>query len=247
MRRGWCDDEATCIEARPLPAVHSSAAGLPIQADLSAGLVPLSEFPLRKWYFAADAPHPPRWYYHAPALEHRLRDDPEFYELVDPPLRELCRLVRDAGLCTTPSCSGHFYAKERFARIWDDLQRESRAIRHDGLELVDSESGAGVRFRNAAYTLPWQEFGEFHAQVDALQRQGYVGLAIPPARTGLVQRLASDAFATPAARIIVESRLGRLFGQPVFGVYVDAESTDERDATWAEVTGYLRGVLRARE
>src|ERR1051326_6919725 len=86
---------------------------LPAIAALDAGLVALRQFPLRKWYYAS-----PLWYYHRPAAEHVLKRDPRFFELVDPLLRELCRIVFDAGCCTTPSCEGHFYARARFEKIW---------------------------------------------------------------------------------------------------------------------------------
>ena len=39
----------------------------------------------------------------------------------------------DAGLQTTPSCQGHFYPRDRFEKIWDELKREEPLITDGGL------------------------------------------------------------------------------------------------------------------
>jgi hypothetical protein len=205
---------------------------------LDPGLVPVREFPLRKWYYAD-----PLWYYHVPALEHRLTDDPQFYAKVDPPLRALCRLLLEAGLCTTPSCSGHFYPRERFERIWSGLARDAEAIRGEGLRVKDSETEAAALFRDSEYCLPWQSADDFYAKAGSEQNHGYLGIAIPVERSRLIERLRRDAYAEAAASIRFDDELTRLLGQPLFGVYVRTHAQDECDAVWARVTEYFDLVV----
>src|SRR5438067_8000604 len=69
---------------------------------LQAGLVPHREWAVRRWFYAN-----PIWYYHRRSAAHEIRPTGKFYKLVDPELREVCRLLNDAGLQTTPSCQGH--------------------------------------------------------------------------------------------------------------------------------------------
>src|SRR5512146_1091716 len=101
-----------------------------IVTGLRADIVPHREFAIRKWFYSS-----PLWYYHRAGTTDEIRADRRFYRLVDPDLRELCRILLDAGLRTTPSCQGHFYPRERFERIWDELQREQPLITGEGLEV----------------------------------------------------------------------------------------------------------------
>lgn len=118
--------------------VVSGEAPAPLD-NLSPAIIPLREFPLRKWYYVN-----PLWYYHAPALEHRLRRNERFFELVDPAQRELCRLALEAGLCTTPSCQGHFYPQDRFEQIWAQLVEHEAQIRNVGLLLEGLRNGSSA-------------------------------------------------------------------------------------------------------
>ncbi len=212
-------------------------------SNLAAGLVPLNEFPLRRWYYVETAAGRPRWYYHARALEHRLRDGPRFYELIDPPLRELCRIVLRAGLFTTPSCAGHFHLPEHYRAVWSDLWRDAAAVRAAGLVVTDSENGAGWAFRNAAYELPWRDCDAFCEEVMAHQNEGYIGVIVPAERRQAAARLQAWDVANPAVRIVFENELSRLFDQQTFGVYTWTRTPTERDAVWAEVTARLRRLL----
>lgn len=243
MWRHWCDERGCVVApegvdapAGPAVAVEGEVCG--VVSGLDPGLAPLREWPLRKWYYAD-----PLWYYHAPARTHRLSDDPKFYELVDPPLRELVRVVRAAGLATTPSCSGHFYTKGRFARIWENLERDAAAIRGAGLVLRDSETDACHLFRDAAYALPWASFAAYFEEVDRLQRGGYIGIVLPATATGLAERLRRDAFTTSLAAVRYDAELSGILGQPLFGVYVNPPALAQRETAWAAVTGYFEWVL----
>lgn len=220
------------------PAPGNAGAEGPKIAGLDAGLIPLRAFPLHKWYYAQ-----PLWYYHAPATVHRLRSDEHFFEMVDPPLRELCRIVLAAGGCTTPSCSGHFYPRERFERIWSLLEREAAEIRGAGLLVRDSETHEPYLFAQADFTLPWADFSEYFEAVAATQQNGYVGVALPPRETALVERLHENPFGDGVARLIFDEELSGLLQQPLFGVYVSPRTPAELERAWQAVTDYLRATL----
>src|SRR5690242_19227618 len=82
---------------------------------LSAAIVPHRMWAVSRWFYAN-----PIWYYHRLSAAHEICAGGKFYQLVDEELRELCRLLNEAGVRTTPSCQGHTYPKQRFERIWEE-------------------------------------------------------------------------------------------------------------------------------
>lgn len=222
----------------PTAPLIGSPESPPAIAGLQAGLIPLREFPLRKWFYVT-----PLWYYHAPSLQHHLNRDPNFYELVDPLLRDLCFLLQRAGLYTTPSCQGHFYVRGRFEKIWADLKRDEAAIREGGLIVKDSETDQAYLFQNPAYALPWESFEQFYHETDAHQNKGYVGIVIPPDRVELLETLQTCRFESPCARIAFDPQLTATLGQPLLGVHVEPPTRLQRDAAWQAITTYFRFVL----
>ncbi len=206
---------------------------------LRADIVPHREFAIRRWFYAH-----PLWYYHRLADEHHLNTDPKFYQLVDPELRALCHLLLDAGLQTTPSCQGHFYPRDRFEHIWEELLREKRRIREGGLEVRDSESDRRYLFLDEAYQLPWQTFDDFFAEANPHQNKGYIGVRIPHERVEILGRLRSEPYAGVCGRIEPDAELSAMFDGDVFNIHVDPPSLLERDGEWQAITDYMRSILR---
>ena len=93
------------------------------------------------------------------------------------------------GLHTTPSCQGHFHGRSYFEARWEELQREAAAIRGAGLGVIDAETGARYRFRDAGYRLPWLSFESFRARSMRHQRTGYLGVLLPAGQHTLLSRL----------------------------------------------------------
>jgi hypothetical protein len=238
MWRGWCDEDCVGTPIDSGSPRHSE--DWPTIDGLAVGIIPHRAFPLRKWYYAN-----PLWYYHAPALEHRLNTDREFYQRVDPSLRELCGLVLAAGLCTTPSCQGHFYPRVRFERVWEELVREADLARSTGLIIKDSETHASFRFADPAYHLPWPRFDDFHQAAAAQHNRGYLGIAVPSDRMQLVNAPCSDPDSRGAWWIELDDELTRILGQPLVGIHVRAGSPEQRDAAWRAVTDCVRRALAA--
>ncbi|HWL92510.1 MAG TPA: hypothetical protein VNT79_03165 [Phycisphaerae bacterium] len=248
MPRGWCNEELieparsgskALMRGELLGGQALQPAPPPSVQGLRPDIIPQRLFPLKKWYYAN-----PLWYYHAPAVEHRLQTDAKFYELVDPALKDLCKLLLDAKLCTTPSCQGHFYHQSRFERIWDELQSEAHEIRDAGLLVTDSETDETRLFHQPDYALAWHNFEEFYQQAAAHQGHGFIGIAIPANRDNLIRRLSNGGLDAPALRLERDAQLEGAIGEPMFSVTVAPASAEERDAAWAAVTEYFRDLLK---
>src|SRR5688572_20076591 len=135
-----------------------SSSLLPRISNLRADLLPHQRWAVSKWFYAN-----PVWYYHRDGTDEEIVANRKFYQLVDPDLREICRELLEAGLQTTPSCQGHFYPRERFEKIWDELKREEPAIVGDGLVVKDSETDREYLFHDPNFRVPWPDFATFHA------------------------------------------------------------------------------------
>jgi hypothetical protein len=220
----------------------AASAQLPSIHGLDARLVAGREFPLRKWFYAGRA-----WYYHRPATQHRLRVDHQFFELVDAALRPLCKLVLEAGLCTTPSCQGHFLGREYYAGVWREITREQDAVRREGLIVRDCEDEKQYRWRDPEFVLPWPSFDAFYDDVSQMQSRGFIGIAVPHEKRRLIATLRASPYADGAGRVAADDELTALLGQPLFSATVDAKSPKERDLAWKAITAYFAVVLAKSE
>ena len=211
---------------------------LPRVEGLKAGLVPHREWAVSRWFYAD-----PIWYYYRRSTSHEICPGGRFYQLVDPELREVCRLLHEAGIGTTPSCQGHSYPRERFERIWNELKREEDPIRGDGLVVKDSESQKEFVFREPTYRVPWGSFDEFYKAAGTHQNLGYLGLIVPTELGELAEWLAADGHCTDVTRVEEEPEVGRLLGGRLFGIHVNAEDPARRGDEWRAVTEYIRETL----
>jgi hypothetical protein len=163
--------------------------------------------------------------------------------LIDPDLRDVCRLLNDAGARTTPSCQGHSYPPERFERIWDELQREVPLIRGVGLEVKDCENDEAFLFRQPDYRIPWRSFEDFYREATAHQNVGYLGVLVPHDRPDLAERFRRTGYSTPATRLRPDDQLGPLLGGTLFEIRVDTPDPTTRAAEWRALTNYISRIL----
>jgi hypothetical protein len=209
-------------------------------SGLSAGLLPHREWAVSRWFYAN-----PIWYYHRPSSVHEIRPSGRFYQLVDPELREVCRLLNDAGARTTPSCQGHSYPRERFERIWEELQREAPLIRTEGLVVKDCENDEASLFRQSDYHVPWRGFEDFYREAAAHQNVGYLGILVPDDRPDLAGRLEAGEYRTPAAQLRTDAQIGELLGGTLFEIRVETTGPTTRAAEWRAFTEYISHVLNS--
>lgn len=210
----------------------------PAITGLSADLLPHRQWAVSRWFYAS-----PIWYYHRRSAAHEIRPGGRFYQLVDPLLREVCRLLNDAGLRTTPSCEGHDYPRERFERIWEELKREEPLIRGDGLAVKDCENDEAFLFRQNDYQIPWRSFEDFYREASAHQNVGYLGILVPDERSDLADKFASSRYTTRATRLRLDEPIGALLGGTLFEVRVETTDRLIRAAEWRAITHYISQVL----
>lgn len=232
--------------------MQSDARDLPVIAGLSADLVPPTLYATRRWFYST-----PLWYYHAAlSADGEARPwacpwvDRHSYQLMDSGVRELCRMLHAAGLRTTGSCEGHFYGRDHFEHVWDELRREAALIVADGLPVRDSETDAALLFRDANYALPWSDFETFYAEAGANQGGGYLGIVVPDACAALADRLEQAAFVISPdhspqelAMLARGPRLDAQLGGRFFALTVQSSSPDARDRLWRQIADHFRRLL----
>jgi hypothetical protein len=216
----------------------------PMITGLSSDLLPHRQWAISKWFYSSSCPSP-LWYYHRPGTDEEILPDRRFYRLVDPLLREVCHLLNDAGLHTTPSCQGHFYGRERFEHTWDELQREERIIRDHGLAVRDSETGSEYLFASPAYAVPWENFARFYEQASEHQPTGYLGIVAPESEIESGRRLA-QGYATGSTAMVEDPDLGQMLGGRMFHVLVRCRTLEQRTREWAGFTAWVREMLGQR-
>jgi hypothetical protein len=221
---------------------------LPPVTGLRADIVPHREWAVRRWFYAN-----PIWYYHRRSAEHEICADGKFYQLVDPQLREVCRLLNDAGVRTTPSCEGHSYPRQRFERIWEELTAEAEKVRGPGLVVRDCENERPYLFREPGYAVPWPSFDEFYREAGAHQGVGYLGIIIPSDLAPLARLLREEsgnpsgrsATAGAVTKVRPEEDMGVILGGTILSIRVEAEDPHQRGAAWGRFTIRVREVLES--
>jgi hypothetical protein len=208
--------------------------------DLNVDFLPHRRWAISKWFYSN-----PLWYYHRPGTDERIVLNRRFYQLVDPDLRDLCRLLNERGLHTTPSCQGHFYLRDRFERIWGELRREQVAIASDGLVVKDSETDQPYLFRRADYCLPWADFDTYYAQAAEHQGTGYLGILLPPEGPPLHDQLCDTAGQGLHYQVESDRRTGARLGGILLHLFVRAPDPAARTAAWGELTRRIGELIAA--
>lgn len=212
---------------------------LPRIDNLRADFAPHREWPVRKWYFAN-----PIWFYHKPCDCDDMIASQAFYKLVDPELCDICKGLHDAGLHTTPSCEGHFYARDRFEKVWAELKREEPKIRDGGLVVKDSETDQELLFHEPSYQLPWPSFDDFYAAADAQQGVGCLGIIIPKDRGDLVERLRKIERNEELVKASFDDEIGRRLNANLFAIETHPRTAQQVHEIWRRLTHEVLALIR---
>lgn len=121
-------------------------------------------------------------------------------------------------------------AERSLEKIYEDLKKDGREIRHAGLRLMDIETGDVVLYRNSAYALPWTRRA-FLRKAVVYQRRGVLGMRLRNRRS-----VAEQIRAARIPGVTVRDRDGILF------VFIDSDTGDNR-RTWKRVTRRIKTVL----
>jgi hypothetical protein len=193
---------------------------------------------IRRWYYAD-----PLWYYHRLGTATELNTNRKFYQLIDPELRDLCRLLHEAHVHTTPSCQGHFYDHDHYEGVWELMQREAHAIRTTGLQVTECESGKRYVFYYPAFHIAWPDFAHFYSEAGRNQTQGYLGVLLPRDRHDLICKLHNKPYRSARASIKFDGELSCLLGGSLFAATVKPNDPADRAQQWKAITTYFRELL----
>lgn len=120
---------------------------------INPDFIPQEDFHKGYWLSIKE---PSPWYYFFPtSRSFELPSNPEFYKTVDKDLIKTVKLLHSEGIPTTPSCSGHFFDSDYYAKVYKKLQSNARKIVSNGIILENSETGTKYFYKNNTYELPW--------------------------------------------------------------------------------------------
>jgi hypothetical protein len=195
---------------------------------ITPDLIPHAEFHTGEWLQSAERPS---WYYFKKKVNRNIITNKDFIKSVDEPLKELVQFLHQEGIKTTPSCSGHHFRKERFEKIYAELEEDSRPIRSNGLMLRDIETGELYLYKNKNYELPWTQ-EKFLEKMVQYQHKGVLGFR-PGNREKIKRRLLS---LTIDHAKVVERDAVLLF-------LTEAKDQSEIPIIWKAITEQVRSVF----
>lgn len=140
---------------------------------LSPDFIPHSRFHHASWYQEKDGP---KWYWNGiPRISHTLPRSENFYKTLDPEFVNVVKGLHQAGIPTTPSCTGHIAEPDFYSQTWDELKDQESRIKGKGIVLQDPETEHQSVYRYQNFSLPWNK-DEFIGRGMAHQKKGCLGV-----------------------------------------------------------------------
>lgn len=206
---------------------------------LEAGIVPHRTWFWRQWFQGSGT----RYYHRPRPVTAPFTPGADFYQRVDPLLRDICRYLHRRGLGTTPSCEGHFHGKRYFEEVWNELQQEAQAITRTGLVVKEAESGRSYLFRDAHYRLPWHDFEQFFGESIAHQGWGYLGILIPRQQGARHARLRAGISELDTAQCAFEAEATSPPDAWLLHILIQPRDPADAARRWRDVTRWLAQVV----
>ena len=182
-------------------------------------------------------------YYHQPGLTVGAAQEPQFYEQVDPALRELCRMLHRQGIHTTASCEGHDHDQKYFEQRWEGLCAEAEKIKRGELVVIESQTGSKYRFSDPGYQLPWDNLQGFLDDSLGHQSNGYIGIVLPAELNALGRSLRKEMARQGDAQVLPDRRLSRFLNRRFYHLLIHGPARAERLRQWYHITEWFRGRL----
>jgi len=138
--------------------------------------VKYKDMPNKKWFMS---PYHKDWYYHLPRKKISKPKSDILNATLDPCLKKLAICLNLSGYTTLPSCSGHYYSREKCNKIYNKILKDSEEIKSSGLNLIDVESGKTFYFQDSEWELPWNKKVFFDiASGTKSKPEGYIGFIV---------------------------------------------------------------------
>lgn len=199
---------------------------------ITPDLIPHTEFHTGAWLQSAERPS---WYYFSKKLNPNIITNKDFMQSVDEPLKEIVQFLHAHGIKTTPSCSGHYFNREKFERIYDELVEDSALIKQEGLMMRDIETGELHLYKSKTYALPWTK-NEFLERIKNYQGKGVLGL-----HTGNRKKLKHELLSLKMEHVKISER-----GNIVLFLTGEDGAGDIRE-TWKAITKQVKLVFDAHD
>ena len=137
-------------------------------------LIPHEVFQKYDWYISEHS----GWYFHKYSdNENIIASGNKFIESVDDLLKPVVTVLHDKQIRTTPSCSGHFYNRDEYVKVFFQLEMIEQLIKTTGVEFINIETGETLFTYNPEYErLQYVDQETFVDNVVEYAKVGILGL-----------------------------------------------------------------------
>lgn len=137
-------------------------------------LIPHEVFHKYDWYLSEHS----NWYFHKYSDNvNIITTGNKFIESVDDLLKPIINVLHDKGVRTTASCSGHFYSRDEYVKIFFQLEMIEQLIKTTGVEFTNIETGETLFIYNPEYKrLQYVDQETFVDKVIEYAKVGILGL-----------------------------------------------------------------------
>jgi hypothetical protein len=174
----------------------------------------------------------PVWYYFMKSRNKNIIRNRTFLKTVDEPVRELVRFLHSKGFKTTPSCAGHYHARDQYEKIFNSLKKDEKEIKNGGLKLKQVESGETFIYKENGYSLPFDK-AAFIKEVRAIQRNGLIGI-----RFGNNRRIKRKVMQLDIEGVRIEDRDG------VVCIHTSETNPRSNEWIWKKITSEIKYIFQ---
>lgn len=137
-------------------------------------LIPHEVFHKYDWYLSEHS----NWYFHKYSdNENIITTGNKFAESVDDLLKPIINVLHDKGIRTTASCSGHFYSRDEYVKVFFQLEMIEQLVKTTGVEFTNIETGETLFIYNPEHKrLQYVDQETFVDKVVEYSKVGVLGL-----------------------------------------------------------------------
>lgn len=114
------------------------------------------------------------WFYHRPRKVRKAVSYSVLALTLDEDLHPIAERLTKLGLSTGPSCAGHDVQRPGCLNLYFTMMGDQIAVQSGGVTVQDVETGEQFRWRDNAFSLPWDCGEDFFRESKIYQLQGYL-------------------------------------------------------------------------
>lgn len=213
--------------------------------------------------FSPEIPHPHAWpylraYSNSSVVYYQMSDEAQlpiynerFWSLVGRHLKVLGHVLVENGCYFVPQSEGQFLSRNDLKDAWNALKGDEKAIRKDGLSLIDFETGDQVQFKNTDYRVSWPTFEDFESNVKTKLQVGCVYILFPQKLERLTAKMKEKPYNTQYTHVELLYDVlsatdleGHEQQFSLFCATVDCPTANGSAEEWLNLTNYVYGLLK---